>query len=102
MICSETHSQSKEIGMLSPTLSEQQIVEIVPSADTTRWSPVVGEETLDLLDHLRLEKDSRERVLQEAVSVLARCLPPDEPSGQETGLAVGYVQSGKTMSFTTV
>jgi hypothetical protein len=88
--------------VLTPTSSEHELVEIIPPADAARWDPVVGEETLDLLDHLRLEKDSRERVLQEAVAVLARCLPPQEPYGQETGLAVGYVQSGKTMSFTTV
>ena len=34
--------------------------------------------------------------------MLARCVPPASGSGAETGLVVGYVQSGKTMSFTTV
>jgi hypothetical protein len=34
--------------------------------------------------------------------ILGRCLPPTEASGRETGLVVGYVQSGKTMSFETV
>lgn len=41
-------------------------------------------------------------VLQEAQRILGRCLPPTEPAGRETGLVVGYVQSGKTMSFETV
>lgn len=41
-------------------------------------------------------------VLQEAQRILGRCLPPSESSGRETGLVVGYVQSGKTMSFETV
>jgi Z1 domain len=41
-------------------------------------------------------------VLHEAQRILGRCLPPTEPSGRETGLVVGYVQSGKTMSFETV
>ncbi|MDD4913356.1 MAG: Z1 domain-containing protein [Sideroxydans sp.] len=41
-------------------------------------------------------------VLQEAQRILGRCLPPTESSGRETGLVVGYVQSGKTMSFETV
>lgn len=41
-------------------------------------------------------------VLQEAQRILGRCLPPTAPAGRETGLVVGYVQSGKTMSFETV
>lgn len=41
-------------------------------------------------------------VLQEAQRILGRCLPPTEIDGRETGLVVGYVQSGKTMSFETV
>lgn len=41
-------------------------------------------------------------VLQEAQRILGRCLPPTEVAGRETGLVVGYVQSGKTMSFETV
>ncbi|MHB1701038.1 MAG: Z1 domain-containing protein [Acidobacteriaceae bacterium] len=41
-------------------------------------------------------------VLREAQRILGRCLPPTEPAGAETGLVVGYVQSGKTMSFETV
>lgn len=43
-----------------------------------------------------------ESVLQEAQRVLGRCLPPSEQGPTETGLVVGYVQSGKTMSFETV
>lgn len=41
-------------------------------------------------------------VLQEAQRILGRCLPPDEAGTAETGMVVGYVQSGKTMSFETV
>ena len=41
-------------------------------------------------------------VLHEAQRILGRCLPPSESEGRETGLVVGYVQSGKTMSFETV
>ncbi len=41
-------------------------------------------------------------VLQEAQRILGRCLPPSETGKAETGLVVGYVQSGKTMSFETV
>ncbi len=41
-------------------------------------------------------------VLQEAQRILGRCLPPSAPPEHSTGLVVGYVQSGKTMSFETV
>lgn len=41
-------------------------------------------------------------VLQEAQRILGRCLPPVEQGSPETGLVVGYVQSGKTLSFETV
>lgn len=47
-------------------------------------------------------RDGPDSVLQEALRILGRCLPPSEPFGRETGLVVGYVQSGKTMSFETV
>jgi len=50
-------------------------------------------------DDLSSGEDS---VLQEAQRILGRCLPPTEAAGRETGLVVGYVQSGKTMSFETV
>src|SRR5437867_1961467 len=63
-----------------------------------RWQPAAGPETLDLT----LPPESRDTIIQEAVSILRRCVPPSAREGHETGLVVGYVQSGKTMSFTTV
>jgi len=63
---------------------------------------VVGEETLDLLGSLKIPPASRDHVRNEAVQVLSNCIPPEDKTGAETGLVVGYVQSGKTMSFTTV
>lgn len=81
-----------------------ETVEIIsPNHDPlARWMPSVGPETLGLLDHLKLSSEGSERLQREAVSVLGRCTPPIGPNGQETGLVIGYVQSGKTMSFTTV
>jgi Z1 domain len=64
------------------------------------WIPSVGAETMSLLQEF--PADNRDTVRDEAISVLSRCVPPAVPSGRETGLVVGYVQSGKTMSFTTV
>ena len=47
-------------------------------------------------------EDSRDSVRDAAVSIIAKSVPPTGEVGQETGLIVGYVQSGKTMSFETV
>lgn len=65
------------------------------------WTPIVGSETRDFLN-TRVPTVSRETVLSSAISILARGTPPTADQGQETGLVIGYVQSGKTMSFETV
>ena len=41
-------------------------------------------------------------ILNTGAEILARGIRPDSGSGQVTGLVVGYVQSGKTLSFTSV
>ena len=79
---------------------EPQVPIDLPAVPGARWQPVIGMETRELADGFPPE--GRERILREAYSVFARCRPPNGPSGRETGLVVGYVQSGKTMSFTTV
>jgi hypothetical protein len=86
-------------------MAEPEIVEILPD-DQDRinlWQPVVGEETGQLLETLSLPDDeSRMRISDEAARILSKCVPPNAVNGNRTGLVVGYVQSGKTMSFTTV
>lgn len=77
------------------------IVEPVAAPAAGRWAPVAGPETLDFLTTV-VPEASREDVRDAAVSILAKSIPPTGEAGQETGLIVGYVQSGKTMSFETV
>ena len=87
------------------TLPPIETVEIVPHPQSAPsvWEPGEGEEARTLLSHLRLpDVDSGIRVRDEAISVLRHCIPPNVSRGNETGLVIGYVQSGKTMSFTTV
>ena len=71
-------------------------------AGTYRWKPQFGDETARLIKHLNLPHESAARIQEEASDVLSKCVPTDVSSAQETGLVIGYVQSGKTMSFTTV
>ncbi len=66
------------------------------------WIPQLGSETEQLLEHIQVDEASKTQLLCEAKRVLSRCVPPTKTSGSETGLVIGYVQSGKTMSFTTV
>lgn len=65
------------------------------------WNPYIGPETNRLLAETPLNDESRDRVENQSVSILASCLAP-KTRGVRTGLVVGYVQSGKTLSFTTV
>jgi hypothetical protein len=88
-----------------PNMAQSETIEVVRDAESTgRWSPVVGPETLGLMDYFRsvqsLNEESRASLQTEAHSILSRCVPPDATVDTETGLVVGYVQSGKTMSYT--
>lgn len=72
---------------------------------TALWAPVSGDYTAGLGDYLLQHEElgSPEdfgRVRAEASRILGRCLPPGPPDGRRTGLVIGYVQSGKTLSMT--
>lgn len=69
--------------------------------DNGNWTPIVGQETMDFLARSAPE-ESREALEADAVSILSKGVSPEEQRGTQTGLVVGYVQSGKTMSFETV
>jgi len=78
------------------------IVEPAPEdAPQGNWAPVVGPEGLEFLETV-VPAASRDGVREAAISILAKGTPPTADVGRETGLVVGYVQSGKTMSFETV
>lgn len=71
------------------------------------WTPTVGTEAKNLLARQRTLLDSdREQILNEALRVLGRCVDPDPKDWNRdeasAELVVGEVQSGKTMSFTTL
>lgn len=74
------------------------IVRPAPNAVAGQWTPVARTETIDFLSHV-VPSASREGVSRAAVSILSKSHPPTAGPGQQTGLVVGYVQSGKTMSF---
>lgn len=67
------------------------------------WNPVVGEQLRAALQlQTKLSDTERTALERQTVSILGKSIPPQNPQGSETGLALGYVQSGKTLSFTCV
>ncbi|MBN67298.1 MAG: alpha-1,4 polygalactosaminidase [Rickettsiales bacterium] len=86
------------------TTNRTAIVTPIPSSRTSsaRWQPVIGPEARGIIDRKQLPADAGQGVLDAAASVLGRGADPRSPLSERTGLVVGYVQSGKTLSFTTV
>jgi hypothetical protein len=66
------------------------------------WVPLRGQELHELVDYLQLGEESSERLVSEATNILSKCIPPHTAGDSTTGLVLGYVQSGKTLSFTAV
>ena len=81
---------------------------VVASQKEERWLPVRGDATASLGAYLVDEKkelpdtDTFEKIVQSSLDIVSRCKPFTSEDGSKTGLVVGYVQSGKTMSMTTV
>lgn len=62
-----------------------------------------GPLTTNLLDQFsNLDKKAKNTLLEEASYLLSNAKDPNGGPGSITGIAIGYVQSGKTMSFTTL
>ena len=83
----------------------RELVEVQPPdlPAGASWQPVVGEEALALLEsQTNLSLQERDRLRDESVSILAHCVAPTAPDTHHSGLVVGSIQSGKTLSFTTV
>ena len=67
------------------------------------WSPTQGAVFTDLLNaNTALTDDEKERLVQETVSIMSECVSPEATSAVNTGLVIGHVQSGKTLSFTSL
>jgi hypothetical protein len=77
--------------------NRSEIVEVVTrkSNPLNQWTPKIGSETTELLNHLEIPENSKITLRAEAISILAKCAPPSASSGNDTGLVVGYVQAAK-------
>lgn len=67
------------------------------------WGATQGEAFTKLLNsNSPLSPDEKERLVVETLSILGNCVDPAAEAAWNTGLVIGYVQSGKTLSFTSL
>lgn len=87
-----------------------ETIEITGSQNNnnSKWSPFQGEEIDALIKHKGFVDSSGnineigENIVDETYRILEMCGDPNDASISETGLVLGYVQSGKTLSFTSL
>ena len=81
-------------------------IEIIQHQKTNNiFNPIIGEKTQELISRFKtkLEQDEIDSLINETSHILSNCVNPKLLEEQDTThLTVGYVQSGKTMSFTTL
>ena len=88
-------------------MTKSELVSVVEPESKESWKPSIGDtcEGLGewLVGHKKLASiDAFESIRSSALEILSGCHPFHRDDGVRTGLVVGYVQSGKTMSMTTV
>lgn len=85
-----------------------EIIKVQDQNSNGGWQPFVGDETTEILRSKgftntdRSLNDSGERILDETYQIMRVCGDPKNSINNETGIVIGYVQSGKTLSFTTL
>lgn len=85
-------------------MPDTHTIELDMASGNNEWLPAIGQETSDLLDLFgsKLDTAGRQNLVDSTQRILSQCAPTLGQPTATTGLVVGYVQSGKTMSFTTV
>jgi len=67
-----------------------------------KWLPFQREQTTGVIERSGIDESERDKLVQSAAEILGSGVDPKKGPATATGLVVGYVQSGKTLSFTTV
>lgn len=80
-------------------MNEEYITVTSDTNNTYHKIPKIGEKTLALVETLGVDEESKTNLISEAQDILSHCIFPGT-NDCITNIAVGYVQSGKTMSFT--
>ncbi|MBR9901833.1 MAG: hypothetical protein GYB19_17445 [Rhodospirillales bacterium] len=83
----------------------QSIIRVGRSKPTSEgtWTPVQGSAFTDMLNaNDALSDEEKDQLVSETTSILGECVDPAKTDEVNTGLIIGYVQSGKTLSFTSL
>jgi hypothetical protein len=88
------------------TQESHDVVSPIPSSESAAY-PVIGETTIGLGEYLVRTAKLRDLhgyypIRRDALAIVRNCRRFGDGNGTRTGLVVGYVQSGKTLSMTTV
>jgi hypothetical protein len=74
-----------------------------PSNLAKMWDPIVGETAQEFIQGIHfLDETGRQKVISTSLRILARGSSPSDSISRKSVLVLGEVQSGKTLSFTTV
>lgn len=77
-------------------------IQIIDDNQITNSQLKIGENTLHFMDMQKgIDDDGKAVIIDEAMHILKHCIKPGVKDNI-TNIAVGYVQSGKTLSFTTL
>lgn len=77
-------------------------IQIIDNNQETNSRLKIGENTLHFMDMQKgIDDDGKAVIIDEAMHILKQCIKPGVKDNI-TNIAVGYVQSGKTLSFTTL
>lgn len=72
------------------------------NANNAKWQPYEGEEIDGLIRYKGFPENVGNKIIDETFRIMEMCGNPDAETNVDTGLVIGYVQSGKTLSFTSL
>ena len=82
-------------------MTDEGTIQISPRETDCGWNPVQGPALTGLVQNsTSLSEEEKEHLVNETMAIMRQCANPDELTDHNTGLIIGYVQSGKTLSFT--
>lgn len=77
-------------------------IQVIHPINSQKNKVIVGNNTLAFMEsQTKLDEEDKIIVIDEAMKILSHCVKPGDKNSI-TNIAVGYVQSGKTLSFTTL
>lgn len=78
------------------------IIDSIQDPPADYFMPIIGNRTMSFINSQnKLDDDGKVTIMEEAQDILSHCIRPGRTESI-TNIAVGYVQSGKTLSFTTL